>query len=96
MKGEGAKEQMMEASGALNECLYSIRDTKVGRLFSEMEQELIALEKEAEDVKKKVWYMDYRIGELHRMLDEAIIMVSDSYRDKQLPLKLKPGSWSIS
>ncbi len=79
-----------------NECLYSIRDTKVGRLFSEMEQELIVLEKDADEAKKKAWHMDYRIGELHRMLDETIITVSDSYRDKQLPLKFKPGSWSIS
>lgn len=65
-----------------NECLYSLRDTRVGRLFSEMEQELIVLEKESEEAKKKVWCMDYRIGELHRMLDEAIISVSDGYRQR--------------
>ena len=86
----------MAAPGMSNECLHSIRDTAVGRLFSEMEQELFILEKEAEEAKKKVWCMEYRIGELHRRLDEAIKAISDSYRHKQLRLKLKSGLWSIS
>lgn len=77
-----------------NECLHNIRDTRVGRLFSEMEEELFVLEKEAEEAKKKVWCMEYRIGELHRLLDDAILTISDSYRHKQLPLKIKPGAWS--
>ena len=79
-----------------NECLHGIQDTVVGRLFSEMEQELYVLEREAEEAKKKVWCMEYRIGELHRMLDESIMAISDSYRYKQLPLKIKPGAWSRS
>ena len=79
-----------------NECLHSIQDTVVGRLFSEMEEELYVLEKEAEEAKKKVWCMEYRIGELHRMLDESIMAISDSYRYKQLLLKIKPGAWSRS
>jgi len=86
----------MTAPRKSNECLHSIRDTAVGRLFSEMEQELFVLEREAEEAKKKVWCMEYRIGELHRMLDESIMAVSDSYPYKQLPLKIKPGSWSVS
>lgn len=79
-----------------NECLHSIQDTVVGRLFAEMEQELYVLEKEAEEAKKKVWCMEYRIGELHRMLDDSIIAIADSYKYKQLPLKIKPGRWSVS
>lgn len=79
-----------------NECLQSIRDTAVGRLFCDMEQELFVLEREAEEAKKRVWCMEYRIGELHRMLDESILTISDSYRYKQLPLKIKPGSWVVS
>lgn len=86
---------MMAISRRSNECLHSIQDTAVGRLFIEMEQELFVLEREAEEAKKKVWCMEYRIGELHRMLDESIMTISDSYRYKQLPLKVKPGSWSV-
>ena len=85
----------MTTLGKSNECLHSIQDTVVGRLFAEMEQELFVLEKEAEQAKKKVWCMEYRIGELHRMLDESIMAVLDSYQHRQLPLKLKPGSWSF-
>lgn len=85
----------MAISRRSNECLHSIQDTAVGRLFIEMEQELFVLEREAEEAKKKVWCMEYRIGELHRMLDESIMTISDSYRYKQLPLKVKPGSWSV-
>ena len=83
----------MTTPGKLNECLQGIRDTKIGRLFAEMEQELFVLEKEAEVAKQKVWCMEYRIGELHRMLDDSIIAVSDSYRHKQLPLKSRSGKW---
>lgn len=79
-----------------NECLHSIQDTAVGRLFRDMELELFVLEKEAEEAKKKVWCMEYRIGELHRMLDDSIIAIADSYKYKQLPLKIKPGRWSVS
>jgi hypothetical protein len=79
-----------------NECLHGIQNTVVGRLFSEMEQELFVLEKEAEEAKKKVWCMEYRIGELHRLLDDAILTISDSYRNQHLPLKIKPGAWSRS
>jgi hypothetical protein len=86
---------MMTTPRKSNECLHSIHDTVVGRLFSEMEQELYVLENEAEEAKKKVWCMEYRIGELHRMLDESIMAISDSYRYKQLPLKVKPGAWSV-
>ena len=86
----------MTPAGKSNECLHNIRDTKVGRLFFEMEQELFVLEKEAEEAKKRVWCMEYRIGELHRLLDDAIITISDSYRHQQLPLKVKPGAWSTS
>ena len=77
-----------------NECLHSIDHTIVGRLFSEMEHELFALEKDAEEAKKRVWSMEYRISELHRMLDDSIMTITDSYRHKQLPLKIKPGKWS--
>jgi len=79
-----------------NECLHTIQDTVVGRLFAEMEQELYVLEKEAEEAKKKVWYMEYRIGELHRLLDDAILTISDSYLNQHLSLKIKPGAWSRS
>lgn len=79
-----------------NELLHGIRDTAVGKLFYEMEQELFVLEKMAEEAKKKVWSMEYRISDLHRMLDESIMTISDSYRFKQLPLKIKPGKWSMS
>jgi len=61
-----------------------------------MEQELFVLENEAEEAKKKVWCMEYRIGELHLMLDESIMAITDSYRYTQLPLKIKPGSWAVS
>ncbi len=86
---------MMSVQPKSNECLQSIRHTVVGRIFSEMEQELFVLEKEAEEAKKQVWRMEYRITELHRMLDESILTVSDSYRRRQLPLKIKPGNWSV-
>ncbi len=86
---------MMSGQPKSNECLHSIRHTSVGRLFSEMEQKLFILEKEAEEAKKKVWCMEYHIGELHRMLDDSILTITDSYRHKQLPLKIKPGNWSV-
>lgn len=86
----------MTKTGKLNECLHNIRDTRVGRLFSEMEEEMLVLEKEAEEAKKKVWCMEYRIGELRRLLDDAILTISDSYRHQQLPLKVKPGAWPTS
>ena len=89
-------EQIMTTSVKSNACLQNIRDTAVGKLFYEMERELLVLEKMAEEAKKKVWSMEYRIVDLHRMLDESIMTISDSYRFKQLPLKIKPGKWSIA
>jgi hypothetical protein len=88
------KEGKMTTPGKSNECLHSIRDTRIGRLFLKMEHELFVLEKEAEEAKKRVWSLEYRISELHRILDESILTITDSYRYNQLALKIKPGKWS--
>ena len=78
-----------------NRCLEIIENTAVGRLFSEIEQEIIALEQDAEVAKKKVWNLEFRICELHRMLDEAIDSIAESYLREELPLKKRPGIWSV-
>ena len=78
-----------------NQCLEIIQHTSVGKLFSEIEQEIFLLEMEAEEAKKKAWSLEFRICEMHRVLDEAIEAVAESYLQKELPLKTRPGTWSV-
>ena len=85
----------MVAPRSLNQCLEIIQHTTVGKLFSEIEQEVFILEREAEEAKKKAWDLEFRIFELHRMLEDAIESVVESYLQKQLPLKTRPGVWSV-
>ena len=85
----------MVAPRSSNQCLEIIQHTTVGKLFSEIEQEIIALEQDAEVAKKKVWSLEFRISELHRMLDEAIDSIAESYLHNELPLKTRPGIWSV-
>ena len=85
----------MTAPRSSHQGLAIIRETAIGNLFSEIEQEILTLEKEAEEAKKKAWSLEFRIFELHRMLDQAIESVAESYLQKQLPLKTKPGVWSV-
>ena len=75
--------------------LEKIQHTVIGQLFSEIEQEIHSLEIEAEEAKKKVWNLEFHICELHRMLDDAIASVVESYVQKELPLKGQSGVWSV-
>lgn len=85
----------MVAPRSSNQCLEIIQHTTVGKLFSEIEQEICSLEREAEEAKKKAWSLEFRICELHRMLDDAIESIAESYLHKELPLKTRPGTWSV-
>ncbi len=85
----------MVAPRSLNKCLEIIQHTTVGKLFSEIEQEIFTLEQETEEAKKKAWSLEYRVCEMHRMLDDAIESVAESYLQKELPLKTRPGTWSV-
>ena len=78
-----------------NQCLEIIQHTTVGKLFSEIEQELFTLEQEAEEAKKKAWSLEFRVCEMHRMLDDAIESVAESYLHTELPLKTRPKTWSV-
>ena len=85
----------MVAPMSSNQCLEIIQHTSVGKLFSEIEQEIFTLEMEAEEAKKKAWSLEFRICEMHRVLDEAIEAVAESYLQKELPSKSRPGTWSV-
>ena len=78
-----------------NQCLEIIQHTTVGKLFSEIEQEIFTLEREAEEAKKKAWSLEFRVCEMHHMLDDAIESIAESYLQKELPLKTRPGVWSV-
>jgi hypothetical protein len=91
----GQKERRMVLPRSSNRCLEIIENTAVGRLFSEIEQEIIALEQDAEEAKKKVWNLEFRICEMHRKLDETIDSIAESYLHKELPLKTRQGVWSV-
>ena len=78
-----------------NQCLEIIQHTTVGKLFSEIEQEIFILEREAEEAKIKAWNLEFRICELHRMLEDAIESVAESYLQQELSLKTRPGVWSV-
>jgi len=77
------------------QCLDIIQHTTVGRLFSEIDQEILTLEQEAEEAKKITWNLEFRIYELHRMLEDAIESVAKSYLQKELPLKTRQGVWPV-
>ena len=78
-----------------NRSLEFIKDTAAGKIFSDIEREIVTLELEAEEMRKKAWSMDFRIFEIHRMLDEAIDSVAGSHRQNELPLKTRPAGWSL-
>ncbi len=85
----------MVAPRSSNQYLDIIQHTTVGRLFSEIEQEISTLEQEADEAKKITWNLEFRICELHRMLEDAIESVAESYLQKELPLKTMPGVWPV-
>jgi len=85
----------MVAPRSSNQCLEIIQHTSVGKLFSEIEQEIFILEREAEEAKKKAWSLEFRVCEMHRMLEDAIESVAESYLQQELPLKAGPGVWSV-
>ena len=85
----------MAAPRSSNQGLEIIKHTAIGNLFLEIEQEIHSLEINAEEAKKNVWNLEFRICELHRMLDDAIEAVVESYAQKQLPLKGRSGIWSV-
>ena len=78
-----------------NRNLEFIKETVVGKIFSDIEQEIVTLELEAEEMRKKAWSLDFRIFEIHRMLDEAIDSVAESHRQNGLSLKDRPAAWSV-
>ena len=85
----------MAAARSSNQGLQIIQHTKVGKLFASIEQEILTLEMEAEAAKKKAWDLEFRVCELHAMLDDAIESVVESYMQKDLPLKTGAGVWSV-
>lgn len=87
---------MLGVSNKLNECLSGIQGSEIYRLLSEIEQEIFALEKEMKSIKKKLWCMECLVSELHHMLAESNISISDKYRYQLLPVRIRAEKWNQS